>query len=126
MGNRVLVVDDEPNVVNVIGDALTREGFSVLSARDGAECLQKVESEQPDLVILDVNMPVMNGFKVLHALREREDTRNLPVVMLTVREQRGDVLAGWTAGADLYFTKPCNMKDLVAGVRRLLQAPAKV
>jgi len=126
MGNRVLVVDDEPNVVSVIRDALTREGFSVLSAQDGAECLQKVESEQPDLVILDVNMPVMDGFKVLYALRESEDTRNLPVVMLTVREERGDELAGWMAGADLYLKKPCKMEDLVAGVKRLLEAPAKV
>jgi DNA-binding response OmpR family regulator len=126
MGNRVLVVDDEPQVISVIRDALTREGFSVFSARDGAECLRKVESEHPDLVILDVNMPVMDGFRALHALREREDTRNLPVVMLTVRDQRGDELAGLSAGADLYFRKPCRMEDLVAAVKRLLGVPARL
>ncbi len=122
----MLVVDDEPEVVSVIRHALTREGFSVSSARDGAECLRKVESEQPDLVILDVNMPVMNGFKVLHALREREDTKNLPVLMLTVRHERGDELAGWTAGADLYLKKPCKMEHLIAGVKRLLEVPARL
>lgn len=126
MGNRVLVVDDEPEVVSVIREALTSEGFSVLSARDGAECLRKVESGQPDLVILDVNMPGMNGFKTLHALRENEDTRNLPVVMLTVRHERGDELAGLLAGADLYLKKPCNIERLVAGVKRLLEVPAKL
>lgn len=126
MGNRVLVVDDEPEVVSVIREALTSEGFSVLSARDGAECLRKVESGQPDLVILDVNMPGMNGFKTLHALRENEDTRNLPVVMLTVRDERGDELAGLLAGADLYLKKPCDMRRLIAGVKRLLEVPAEL
>jgi DNA-binding response OmpR family regulator len=126
MGNRVLVVDDEPEVVSVISEALTRAGFSVLSARDGAECLRMVASRQPDLVILDVNMPGMNGFKALHALREKEDTRNLPVVMLTVRHERGDELAGLLAGADLYLKKPCKMEHLIAGVKRLLEVPARL
>ncbi len=126
MGNRVLVVDDEPQVVRVITDALRGEGFSVVSARDGAECLRKVESERPDLVILDVNMPVMDGFKTLHALRETEETKNLPVVMLTVRHERGDELAGWMAGADLYLKKPCKMERLISGVKRLLEVPVRL
>lgn len=122
----MLVVDDEPEVVSLLRDALTREGFTVTSARDGAECLHKVASEHPDLVILDINMPVMDGLRALHALREREETRNLPVVMLTIRDQRGDELAGWTAGADLYLRKPCRMHDLIAGVKRLLGVPARL
>ncbi len=126
MGSRVLVVDDDPQVVKVIRDALVREGFSVVSARHGLECLHKVESEQPDLVILDVNMPVMDGFKALRTLRKREETRNLRIILLTVRRERGDVLRGWQGGADLYINKPCKMEELVAAVKRLLAAPARL
>ena len=125
MGKCVLVVDDDPPMVDLIEDALVREGFSVTSARNGAECLRKVDAEQPDLVILDVMMPVMDGFKALRALRERPETRDLPVIILTVRKEPGDVLAGWMGGANLYVNKPCKISELVAAVKQMLGVPTK-
>lgn len=124
MGPRVLVVDDHPLMVQLIQETLEREGFSVLSAQNGAECLRVVAQERPDLVILDVNMPIMDGFQVLRALRLKHATRGLPVVMLTVRNTQTDMLAGLMKGADEYLTKPCRMEDLVAAVKRNLSAPA--
>jgi DNA-binding response OmpR family regulator len=124
MGKRVLVVDDHPPTVELIRDALVREGFSVVSAGNGADCLRKVEAHRPDLVILDIVMPVMDGIKSLRALRANPETKNLPVIVLTVRTKATDVLAGWTAGADLYLTKPCKIQRLVAAVKRVLGAPA--
>jgi two-component system sensor histidine kinase ChiS len=124
MGTRVLVVDDHVETVRVISDVLTREGFSVVSARNGEECLRQVAAERPDLIILDVMMPVMDGLRALRALRENPETRTLPVIVLTVRDQQGDVLAGWMAGADLYINKPCRIDELVAAVRRMTMAGA--
>jgi DNA-binding response OmpR family regulator len=126
MPKRVLVVDDQPATVELIRDALVREGFSVVTARNGAECLRKVEAHQPDLVILDIVMPVMDGLKALRAIRSSPETENLPVIVLTVRTKETDVRAGWLAGADLYLTKPCKIHDLVASVRRILGAAARI
>ncbi|UCC68932.1 MAG: response regulator [Armatimonadota bacterium] len=125
MGKRVLVVDDHQPTVKLIEDALTRAGFSVLTAGNGLECLRKAEAEPPDLVILDVIMPRMNGIQALRKLRERPQTRDVPVIILTVRQERGDVLAGWSAGANIYISKPCKMELLVATVKRLLGVPAQ-
>ncbi len=119
METRVLVVDDHVETVRVISDVLTREGFSVVSARNGEECLRQVAAEPPDLIILDVMMPVMDGLRALRALRENPETRTLPVIVLTVRDQEGDVLAGWMAGADLYINKPCRLDELVSAVKRM-------
>jgi DNA-binding response OmpR family regulator len=111
-------------MVQLIQETLEGEGFSVLSAQNGAECLRVVAEEHPDLVILDVEMPLMDGFQVLRALRLKHATRDLPVVMLTVRNTQTDMLAGLMKGADEYLTKPCRMEDLVAAVKRNLPAPA--
>jgi two-component system phosphate regulon response regulator PhoB len=124
MGQRVLVVDDHAPMVKLIEDALVKEGFSVLSAQNGAQCLRAVAVERPDVVILDVRMPIMDGFKVLRALKLRPATRDLPVIMLTVRTEPQDVLAGWMGGASEYLTKPCKVEDVVAAVKRALAAPA--
>ena len=121
MGKRVLVADDHVPMVNLIESALTKEGFSVLSARDGLECLQKVEAERPDLLILDVMMPVMDGLKVLRALRQSPQTRLLPVIMLTVRKEQEDVVGGYMGGADRYLTKPCRIEELVTAVKQMLK-----
>ena len=118
MGERVLVVDDHPPMVKLIEDALGKEGFSVLSAQNGAEGLRVVATERPDLVILDVEMPVMDGFEVLRALRLKVATSSLPVIMLSVHKEPEDLLAGWIGGADQYLTKPCKMEDVVAAVRK--------
>jgi len=122
MAKRVLVVDDEPAIVQTARLALEAEGWEVVTASNGAECLLQVESDQPDLVVLDVNMPVLNGFEALRVLRQQDGTRELPVIMLTVRAADGDVLRGWSTGVDLYLTKPFSVDVLVSAVRRMLAA----
>jgi two-component system response regulator MprA len=120
MAKRVLVVDDYPPMVKLIEKALMEEGFSVVPAEDGTECLAKASEYRPDLVILDVNMPRMDGLHALRVLRSRPETRCLPVIMLTVRREHGDALDGWMAGADSYLAKPCKIEELIAEVKRLL------
>lgn len=121
MKKHVLVVDDHPPTVKLIRKALENEGLRVTGARNGAECLLAIEDERPDLVILDVIMPVMDGFQTLRVLREREETRSLPVVILSIRSDDQDILKGLSTGADIYVTKPFKMEEVVLAVRRLLQ-----
>lgn len=121
MAKKVLVVDDHPPTVRLIQNALEQDGFSVVTAPNGAECVLAVHREQPDLVILDVIMPVMDGFQALRVLRESDRTKRLPVIILTVRKSDEDVLHGWQIGADMYLTKPFEVLELVAAVKRLLQ-----
>jgi DNA-binding response OmpR family regulator len=113
-------------MVGLIQDALTREGFVVRTAHDGAACLRSVAAERPDLIILDVIMPGMDGFEVLRRLREQHETRDIPVIILTVRRDQGDLLTGYMAGASLYVNKPCEMRDLVAAVKQLLGTAARI
>ena len=120
MAKRVLVVDDHPPTVKIIRRCLEREGFEVAAADNGAKCLLSVASRPPDLVILDVMMPVMDGFETLRVLRERPETRHLPVIMLTCRKEDGDVLRGWMSGVDLYLTKPFQTNELLLATRRIL------
>ena len=121
MAKRVLVVDDDPQVVKIIQRALEREGLEVAVATNGAEALLAIGRQRPDLVILDVVMPVMDGFQALRALREKPETKDLPVLMLTARSEDRDVARGWTAGVDLYLTKPFTMEELLTATRRMLE-----
>jgi len=120
MDRRVLVVDDNVETVKVIQEALERAGFSVVSAQNGAECLVAVDERQPDLVILDVHMPVLNGLDALRLLRQRPDMDDLPVIILSGKDEYTDVRAGWGAGADLYLTKPLRLGAVVAAARWML------
>ena len=121
MPKRVLVVDDHPPTVRLIQNALEQEGFSVITATNGAECLIAVHQDSPDVVILDVIMPVMDGLQTLRVIRENEATKTLPVIVLSVRDSDQDVLDGWRIGADLYLTKPFKLDDLLAAVKRITQ-----
>ena len=123
MAERVLVVVDHRPMVGMIQDALTREGFLVEAAYDGPACLRSVEAERPDVIVLDVVMPGMDGLEVLRRLRDQVETRDIPVILLTVRKEQGDLLAGYMAGADLYVNKPCEIGELIGAVRRMLGAP---
>ena len=123
MGECVLVVDDHPPMVKLIVDALEKAGYLALSAQNGAEGLRVASAHRPDLMILDVEMPVMNGFEVLRALRLKVATGTLPVIMLTVHKDPQDLLAGSMGGADQYLTKPCRIEEVVAAVKRALAPP---
>jgi DNA-binding response OmpR family regulator len=120
MAKRVLVVDDDPQVVVIARVVLEQAGFEVMVASDGAECLDMIAKQRPGLVILDVAMPVMNGIEALRAIRQGPDTTTLPVIVLSARTEDRDVAVGQAAGADLYLAKPFTPEELTAAVNRLL------
>ena len=124
MPKRVLVVDDDRALCETIGTALRKAGLSVRFAYDGKQCLQAVAEEQPDVIVLDVAMPVMHGYKALHHLRRNPKTNLLPVVLLTGNPGEPGELAGWMSGIDRYLAKPCDIARLVAVVEELLPQSA--
>ncbi len=122
MPKKILAVDDEPSIVRLVQVNLQRAGYEVVTAFDGKQALEKIESEKPDLVVLDVMMPYMDGFEVLQRLRKDPATRELPVIMLTAKAQDQDVFRGWTSGVDCYLTKPFNPMELISFVKRIFSA----
>jgi len=114
----VLVVDDEPQIVQLVRDYLEHGGFSVLSAADGPTALRVARTQRPDLVILDLGLPGLDGLDVTRSLR-REG--GVPIIMLTARGDESDKLVGLELGADDYLTKPFSPKELVARVRAVLR-----
>lgn len=119
MARKILTCDDEKHIVRLIQVNLERQGYEVISAYNGAECLEKVQSDRPDLIVLDVMMPEMSGFEVLEKLKSDPETENIPVIMLTARAQDADVLRGWQSGVECYLTKPFNPMELIAFVKRI-------
>jgi len=120
MPAKILVCDDERHIVRLIQVNLERQGYQVVTAYDGKEGLEKIRAENPNLVVLDVMMPYMDGFEVLKTIRREADTENLPVIMLTAKAQDKDVFEGYHYGADMYLTKPFNPMELVTFVKRIL------
>ena len=119
-GRKVLAVDDERHIVRLIQVNLERAGYQVSTAFDGAEALKKVESDKPDLIVLDVMMPKMDGFEVLKRLQANPESREIPIVMLTAKAQDADVFRGWASGVSAYLTKPFNPLELITFVKRIL------
>lgn len=119
MARKILTCDDEKHIVRLIQVNLERQGYEVITAFNGAECLEKVKEEHPDLIVLDVMMPEMTGFEVLETLKSNPETENIPVIMLTARAQDSDVLRGWQSGVECYLTKPFNPMELIAFVKRI-------
>ena len=119
MARKILTCDDEKHIVRLIQVNLERQGYEVITAYNGAECLEKVKEDRPDLIVLDVMMPEMTGFEVLDALKKDPETEGIPVIMLTARAQDSDVLRGWQSGVECYLTKPFNPMELIAFVKRI-------
>ncbi|MGB9692003.1 MAG: response regulator [Candidatus Sumerlaeaceae bacterium] len=113
---KILAVDDELDLLLIIKTALSSEGFEVITATNGPDALAMAEDEKPDLIILDVMMPEMNGFEVLQALRESVTTERIPVIMLTGVSEREKIRDALSAGIDYYIVKPFQLHDLVAKV----------
>jgi len=122
MPKKILAVDDERHIVRLVEVNLARAGYQVVTAFDGREALQKVEAEQPDLVVLDVMMPFMDGFEVLRNLKANPLTADIPVIMLTAKAQDADVFRGWQSGVDCYLTKPFNPMELLTFVKRIFDS----
>ena len=120
MAKKILVVDDERHIVRLLEVNLQRTGYTVVTAFDGREALQKVESEKPDLVILDIEMPFIDGFEVLRQVKENPSTEAIPVMILTKRATMADVKRGWDLGCEAYYTKPFNPMEVMTQVKRSL------
>src|SRR3954469_18713629 len=118
-GADVLVVDDDPQLREALSRALTLDGYAVTTANNGAQALDSVSRQRPDLMVLDVMMPYVGGLDVCRTLRERRD--RLPILVLTARDEVGDRVAGLDAGADDYLTKPFALDELRARLRALLR-----
>jgi two-component system, OmpR family, response regulator len=117
--HRILVVDDEPNIVDVVSMALRFQGFSVESAGTGAEAVSAVASFRPDLIVLDVMLPDMEGFDVAQRLGAQR--ARVPIIFLTARDATDDKIRGLTLGGDDYVTKPFSLEELVARIRSILR-----
>lgn len=120
---KILVVDDDLDTVKLVGTTLEKQGYVILAAQDGVEALQKVAQHHPDLILLDVMMPKMDGIEVMRRLRADPATSAIPVIMFTAKAQVDDKVAGLEAGADEYLTKPTHPAELVARVRSVLKRP---
>jgi DNA-binding response OmpR family regulator len=118
MATRILIVDDEPPIIDVLEYNLKKANYEVIVARDGQEALEKARRQRPDLVILDLMLPELDGLEVCRALRRDSD---LPIIMLTARDEEIDRVVGLELGADDYVVKPFSVRELVARVKTVLR-----
>jgi two-component system phosphate regulon response regulator PhoB len=124
-GKKILVVEDEQDILDLIVFNLERDGFQVISAQTGEDALTAAREHRPDLVLLDLMLPGINGLDVCRHLRNDENGRNLPIIMLTARDEEVDIVTGLEVGADDYVTKPFSPKVLIARVRAMLRRREK-
>lgn len=120
MTRKILIVDDEQNIAISVEFLMKREGFEVTVARDGEEGLEHIRADRPDLVLLDVMMPKLNGFQVCEAVRSDPELAEVRIVMLTAKGREAEINKGMSLGADAYIPKPFATSDLVAKVKALL------
>jgi len=118
---KILVVDDEKNIVDILKFNLAKEGFSTLEANDGEQAIELALSEKPDLILLDIMLPKLDGFTVCRKLRESIST---PIIMITAKEEEVDKVLGLELGADDYITKPFSTRELMARVKANLRRVA--
>lgn len=116
----IMVVDDNPDIITIVKTILEGKGYQVLSASSGQELLNLLPDRKPDLIILDIMMPEMDGLEVLGRLKAITETASIPVILLTAKVQYEDVLGGYKLGADYYITKPFTSTQLVNGINLLL------
>jgi len=119
---KILVVDDEPDIVKTLIKAIRRQGFDMVSAADGEEALERVKDSHPDLVILDVTMPKLDGIEVLQRIKGDPQTASLPVIMLTAKAGDEDMLKGYRYGANYYIPKPFKIAEVLEGIKMIFQS----
>ncbi|OGX23557.1 MAG: hypothetical protein A2Y03_05275 [Omnitrophica WOR_2 bacterium GWF2_38_59] len=117
---RILVVDDDPVIVKLLENRLTEKGYKVVSALEAADGLQMAINDSPDLIVLDVMMPIINGYNFCHLLKSEEGKKEIPIIFLTSRNSKEDIQIGHKMGADAYLTKPVDMGVLIAKINELL------
>ncbi|MCX7967570.1 MAG: response regulator [Armatimonadetes bacterium] len=122
---KVLVADDDPAIQELIRLNLEVQGYQVVVASNGVETVRKALSERPDLIILDILMPEMDGYEVMRLLKNSEETSNIPIIVLTAYASDAGALVSWMEGAEGYLAKPFNPDELLMLVERVLSSPEK-
>ena len=117
---RILLVDDEPSIVKLVGKRLEVEGYTVVVARDGQEALRMAHTDTPDLIILDLMLPKVNGYEVCTILKQDTRYRHIPIILFTAKAQAKDEQLGWECGANGYLRKPFKSQELLDQIRKLL------
>ncbi len=117
---RILVVDDEIYIVHILDFSLGMEGYEVLTALDGEQALEKARAEHPDLIVLDIMMPKLDGYETCKLLKAGDDTKDIPVILLSAKGRNVDQKIGFEAGADDYITKPFSPRKLVERINAIL------
>jgi DNA-binding response OmpR family regulator len=125
MPEKILIIDDDVDTLRLVGMMLQRQGYQIIAANNGEEGLTHAEADIPDLILLDVMMPLMDGYEVARRLRGNPDTANIPILMFTAKSQLDDKVTGFEAGADDYLTKPTHPTELQAHVKALLSRSSK-
>jgi two-component system alkaline phosphatase synthesis response regulator PhoP len=125
VNKRILVIEDDPGALRLAQYVLQYEGYEVLTATNGLVGLKKAQSEQPDLVVLDVMLPGVDGFEICHRLRSEPETAQLPILMLSAKAEAVDRAMGLKVGADDYLIKPTDAAEIVRIVKKLLAEKAK-
>jgi len=120
---KVLVVDDEIYIVHILDFSLGMEGYEVLTALDGEQALEKAKTEQPDLIVLDIMMPKLDGYETCKMLKADDTTKNIPVILLSAKGRNVDQKVGFEVGADDYITKPFSPRKLVERINSILGQP---
>ena len=120
MADKVLIVDDDVQTLRLVGLMLERQGYKILAANTGAQAIQMAGTEHPDVIVLDIMMPDMDGYEVTRRLRQDAETSNIPILMFTAKSQVEDKVSGYESGADDYLTKPIHPAELTAHLRALL------
>ena len=126
MEKKILVIEDDPATSRLVDYSLRHEGYQVFTASNGLEGIRKAHDEAPDLIILDVMLPGMDGFEICHRLRSEPDTANLPILMFSAKAQEIDRDTGLKVGADDYLSKPAAPNDIVSHVENLLAKKKQV
>ncbi len=119
----IMVVDDDPEIFKVVRAILERSDFNVICVYSGLEIFANLEEQRPDLILLDIMMPQMDGLEALTRLKEDPETASIPVILLTAKVQYDDILGGYKMGADYYLTKPFTNAQLLTGINLLLTRP---
>ena len=126
MNEKILVIEDNPGSLRLMGYTLEKKGYQVITASDGLEGLRKARDEHPDLVILDVMLPGLDGYEVCHRLRQKPETAALPILMISAKVHQDDKDIGLRMGADDYLTKPAAPSAVVAKVETLLAGTRQI
>ncbi len=123
---KILVIDDEPNIVQTLQDRLEMNDYKVVTAGNGKEGLEQAVQEMPDIILLDVIMPIMDGHEMLEALRKKPECQNISVIMLTARSQTQDIARANACGIDDYIVKPFDLSELLEKIERVVQTRTAV